>query len=202
MVRHLASGTAAWCVVVALGATAAANDPSPATVAEFTRRVQPLLLNACAAGACHGGPDAPAPRLERVPSRSGTSRRLTLANLDAFLAVVGPQRDPQSLVTLLAGGHPAATPARAFAARPLSSEQRATLETWLALVRRDDARARSDAAVRLAAGTEPPHGSPSPNRLRALLDAASQPETLPPPERPRGLIFGPVDPPEEPTEDR
>lgn len=200
MLRLGACHSAAWCAVLACAAPAPAVEPSADTVAHFTRRVQPLLLNACAAGACHGRPDAPVLQIERTAGRTGVNRQLTLANLHAFLDVVGARRDPSELVALLARRHPASAPAGAFAARPLSSEQRATLETWLDMVRAEEARPQPRGAVQLASGTEDA-GQPSrPNRLRALLDAAAQPPTLPPPEQPRGLIFGPIDPPDESAE--
>ncbi|NBW87768.1 MAG: hypothetical protein EBR23_13320, partial [Planctomycetia bacterium] len=44
---------------------AGAHDLPPELVARFTRQVQPLILNRCAAGACHGGPAAHAPRFAR-----------------------------------------------------------------------------------------------------------------------------------------
>lgn len=200
MLRLSACHGAVWYVVLTCAASTSAVEPSPESIAHFTRRVQPLLLNACAAGACHGRPDSPAPQFERTTSGTGVNRQITRANLQAFLEVVGPRRDPRDLVALLARRHPASAPAGSFTARPLSSEQRATLETWLAMVRSEETRPQPRGAVQLASGVEE-SGQPSrPNRLRALLDAAAQPPTLPPPEQPRGLIFGPIAPPEDSSE--
>lgn len=179
-----------------LAANAAADHP-PEVVAQFTRSVQPLLLNKCAMGACHGGPTSAAPRLQRPASRNAVDRRTTLANLDAFLAATGPDRDPQPLVTMLAGRHPANAATSSLRATPLAAESRATLESWLTLVRDVERSVHVDPAVTLASGTDEGSAAPRPNRLKALLDAASNPQELPPPQEPQGLIFGKDRPPDE-----
>ena len=46
-------------------ATGRAGDLPPQLMARFTRQVQPLILNKCAAGACHGGPSAHSPAFNR-----------------------------------------------------------------------------------------------------------------------------------------
>jgi hypothetical protein len=185
---------AVWCLVAAWGGAAGADEPSPAVIADFTRRVQPLLINACGAGACHGGPAAPAPRIARPVGGTSVDRRLSLANLHAFLDAVGPERDPRPLVALLSRRHPAQNAAPAFAARPLTSQQRITIETWLERVRNEEHRVHRDPEVRLASGSMPEPTVP-PNRFRMLLDEAAHPPALPPPQRPQGIIFGPVEPP-------
>lgn len=181
----------------------------PPVVAQFTRAVQPLLINKCAQGACHGGPQATAAsgrpalanagpwKIARLPGGQSPDRATTLANLTAFLAVVGPERDPQPLVKSLATQHPAGAPSGAFVASPLTVRERITLETWLATVQGAEALGRGavvDAAVvpagyveetGAAAGVVPPR----PNRLKALLDAAANPPELPPPQEPQGIIF-------------
>jgi hypothetical protein len=189
---------AVWCLAAACGGLACAAEPSPAVLADFTRRVQPLLVNACAAGACHGGPAAPAPRLARPVGGTMVDRRMSQANLHAFLEAVGPERDPQPLVSLLARRHPASGMPEAFAARPLTGQQRRTIETWLEQVRADERRVHHDPQVRLASGAVP-EPVLRPNRFRTLLDEAANPPTLPPPQQPQGLIFGPIEqPPADP----
>ena len=59
--RRLALSTRVWLGLTLMGGAVSAvpgtgADLSPAAVADFTRKVQPLVLNKCAAGACHGGP--------------------------------------------------------------------------------------------------------------------------------------------------
>lgn len=189
-------------LALALARLAPAADLPPAVVATFTQRVQPLLLNRCAAGACHGGPESPAPRLHRGPGGAAPARPHTRANLQALLDAVGPGRDPQPLITLFATGHPATagTPAR-HRASPLTGPERMTLERWLADVRaaeRQEDLADADGAtgvVRASAEIESP-APPQPNRFRTLLDSAANPPALPPPEEPKGVIFKNDVPPE------
>lgn len=187
------------CAVAVCGGAARGGEPAPAVVADFTRRVQPLLVNACGAGACHGGPASPAPQITRPIGGTSVDRRLTLANLHAFLDAVGPERDPRPLVALLSRRHPTPGPAATFAARPLTSQQRIAIETWLERVRIEERRVHHDPEVRLASGAMPEPAA-RPNRFRRLLDEAADPPLLPPPQEPPGIIFGPLEPPAEPPE--
>jgi len=190
-----------WLVTCAAAAAAADQPPevvaSPEVVAQFTRSVQPLLLNRCAAGACHGGPTSPPPRLQRPVSRGSIDRRTTLANLEAVLDAIGPDRDPQELVAMLARRHPAKAAPNSFLATPLAPQGRVTLESWLAVVRGSESRVHTDPAVTQAARWSDDAPADRPNRLRSLLDAAANPPALPPPQEPRGIIFGKDAPPEE-----
>ena len=174
----------------------AAAELPPPLVAKFTRHVQPLLLNTCAAGACHGGPAAPSLKLQRGFGGASLDRKTTLANLESFLAAVGSDRDPQQLVSALAVRHPATAAKGALVAAPLSARERITLEMWLAAVRSTEPPRRFDPGVTPAAATiaEPTDAEPSvapPNRFRALLDAAANPPQFPPPQEPQGIIFKP-----------
>ncbi|MFM7207499.1 MAG: hypothetical protein ACKO4T_12615 [Planctomycetaceae bacterium] len=181
-------------VVVALLATTrqgladdAGAELSPQVVATFTRRVQPLLLNRCAAGACHGGPTAHAPRLDRGLAPGRVDRSQTLANLRTFLAAVGDDRDPRRLVTMLAARHPA-TPVRGgLSAAPLTAAERVTIESWLASVHGAERDRPGDSGVRLASA-EMAVAAPR-NPLRARLEAAANPPPLEPPSEPTGVIF-------------
>lgn len=182
----------AGCLGLGAGSTPAAEPPAAVT-AEFARKVQPLLINSCAAGACHGGPASPAPRLERIAGGIPADGRITRTNLQAFLDSLGPSRDLQPLLARLAGRHPVSAAPGGLLARPFSPAQRITIENWLVRVRTDERRAQN--AVSGGLDGRPAAGPAGPNRFRALLDAAAHPPNLPPPERPRGIIFGPVDPP-------
>ena len=167
---------------------AAANLP-PEVVADFTRRVQPLVLNRCAAGACHGGPDCPEPRFIRPDARGGIDRRSTQANLRALLVAVGPDRSAAQLAALLAAGHPAKPASPRLVAAPLTPQERVNLERWLGGVQLAERRGVGDPAVRQAAATEPVAATP--NRFKALLDTATNPPVFPEPEEPKGVIFPP-----------
>lgn len=153
-----------------------AAAPPGSTVADFTRRVQPLLINRCANGACHGSPGSPAPRIERGDVAGRIDRTITLANMEAILAACGPVRDPATLVATISGRHPASATSPHQLATPLSPRERATLEGWL----RTALTARTFAQPAAASSS----GS---NRFQKLLDTAANPPPLPPPEEPRGL---------------
>ena len=170
-----------------LVAVASASDMPPDVVAKFTRQVQPLIVNRCAAGACHGGPHGHEPRFERGSAAVRPDRTHTLANLQTFLKAVGSDRDPQRLVTLLAGKHPTAPSKTGLAAAPLTARERVTIESWLAAVRSAETGHRFDPAVQQAAA----HVDPTPQRnpFRDLLTAAASPTELPPPSDPQGVIF-------------
>jgi hypothetical protein len=173
-------------------ATAASLPPD--IVADFTRRVQPLVLNRCAAGACHGGPDCPEPQFIRPDARGGIDHRSTQANLQALLAAVGPDRNGATLAALLAAGHPVTPPSPRLTAAPLSKQERLNLERWLGGVRLAEARLSGDPAVVQASAIEPT--PPPPNRFKAMLEEAANPPQLPEPEEPRGVIFPKDMPPE------
>lgn len=169
------------CVMLgaALAACGRAADAAPpASVADFTRRVQPLLLNRCATGACHGGPESPAPRLLRGDAAGRIDREITLANMDAILAACGPARDPATMITTISERHPASAASTHELAAPLSPRERATLENWL--------RSTLTAQTFAAPATATPA---APNRLQKLLDTAANPPALPPPQGPQGVIL-------------
>lgn len=184
-----------WAVAIGLiGPALQAADLPPELVAEFTRRVQPLVLNRCAAGACHGGPQGPAPRFSRRDPRGGIDRRSTLANLQAFLEAVGPDRDASRLAALLAVQHPAKPVSTRLVAAPLSPQERMNLDTWLGHVRIAEHRTISDPAVMQASAVAPvqPASPPPPpprNPFKDLLESAANPPELPPPQEPKGMIF-------------
>lgn len=184
-----ARGLTFSCIVVCLlagGPAALAADLPPALVARFTRQVQPLIVNRCAAGACHGGPAGHEPRFERGPASARIDRTHTLANLDTFLTSIGTDRDPARLVTLLAGTHPAIPARGGYAAAPLTSNERVTIESWLAAVRQAEATHRVAPAVRQVAAHT---ATPQRNRYRELLETATSPPEFEEPAQPQGVIF-------------
>lgn len=187
----------AAAVVASLTAGVARGDAGlpPEIVSGFTRAVQPLLINKCGQGACHGGPTSTAFRLRRLPGGRSPDRLTTLENLDAFLGLVGPSRDPTSLVHTLAVRHPASGGRQALSATPLTARERATLEDWLtAVLAAETPRSRhvADPAVIPATAIvpvpAPPRAPARPNRFQALLDAAAHPPEFPAPQQPQGVI--------------
>lgn len=174
-------------LAIACVASASASDMPPEVVAKFTRQVQPLLVNRCAAGACHGGPAGHEPRFERGPASARPDRIDTLANMQTFLDTVGSNRDPKRLVTLLSSNHPAEPTKSRLAAAPLTANERITIESWLAVVRTAETGRRYDPAVRQVAAEATV--APQPNPLRNLLDTAANPPVFEEPQQPQGVIF-------------
>lgn len=164
-------------------------------VGSFTSGIQPLLLNRCAAGKCHGGSDTAAPQLRRQSLRGNISREMTLANIEALTGTVLPDYDPRRLLG------PASIPHGGGTQPPLTQPQLQRLAIWLdaALAQRATwgrveqasfespvpAPART-AAPPTAAGNAP--ATLETNRFQQMLNDAANPEPLPPPQEPQGLI--------------
>ena len=161
---------AACCAVLVTPAGAA--DLPPDLVSRFTRQVQPLLLNRCATGACHGGPRGHAPLFHREPATSAH----TLANAAAFRDLLGPDGDPAPLVQRLSVRHPAEMKSRTLVMTPLTPRERAVLEGWLTDMRlATERRPIRDSAVAPASHEEPATPPRPSNRLRTLLDTGAPP---------------------------
>jgi hypothetical protein len=196
--RRPALSSRVWLGLTVMGglvsaAPGTAADLSPAAVADFTRKVQPLVLNKCAAGACHGGPAAHEPRFRRADVRGSFSRADTLANIDVFLQTLGPDRDPKPLIDLLSVRHPAGPgskpTSRTLTMSPLTPRERMTIESWIR--GNGIGPINADPETHLAHAVPPTNQRPSkPNRFQAMLDAAANPAPLPPPQEPQGVIFG------------
>lgn len=180
-------GLASLAITFAVAATAAASDLPPDVVATFTQRVQPLVMNRCAAGACHGGPAGHEPRFERGTVSSRPDRVRTLANMQTFLKTVGADRDPKRLVAMLSVRHPAGSTKSGLAAAPLTASERVTIESWLTAVQTAETGHRRDPAVRQVSAETP--NAPTRNRFRDLLDASTNQPELEPPRQPTGAIF-------------
>jgi hypothetical protein len=172
----LAAAAAVVATVPAASGPEAADLPPP-LMARFTKTVQPLLLNKCAAGACHGGPAAHPPRFHRA-NGAGIDRQITLANIEAITTLAAPNNDPAAMLATISGRHPVGGSATMPTAVPLTTQERATLEAWLT------------AALANNAARAIPRPAFQPNRFRAMLDAAANPPPLPPPQEPQGLILG------------
>lgn len=202
-VRSLAAAAAAALtfsgILPAAPSTTAARaaDTSPQLVALFTTKVQPLILNKCAAGACHGGPSAHAPRFRRSDVSGPIDRSSTLANIDSLTHAVGPHGDLSAFLSTISRRHPAGAAATSLQLAPLTPQERATLERWLAAA---TGKAAGSETMATAIAAKPPTASaaaatqpvvaPRPNRFRAMLEAAANPLPLPAPQEPQGIILG------------
>lgn len=167
---------------------ATAADLPPHLMARFTRHVQPLLLNKCAAGACHGGPTAHVPQFNRGDRTGLIDRGVTIANIETLFREIGKEGNTTAFLTTVSARHPASSTSKSLTMTPLTTMERATLEQWL-----KSATGRNDVAeAKTATAPVSPQASAAqpPNRFRAMLDAAANPPRLPPPQEPQGIILG------------
>jgi hypothetical protein len=117
----------------------AAGKPAPAAPAlqisdaemlqMFSRRIQPILLNGCGTGACHGGSKATPYVLLRPLNQGQPTPALTRQNLQRTLALIDPENSPASpLLKKALATHGGATRS------PLGSREAPayrTLEEWV-----------------------------------------------------------------------
>jgi hypothetical protein len=80
---------------------------SPETLALFTTKIQPILMNTCIA--CHGGEHVGNFRLLRVSSDYRDARHLTQQNIAAALALVNPEKSADGLLAKAVTAHGGAT---------------------------------------------------------------------------------------------
>lgn len=185
---------AAGRIVFALGSVVASSpflqaaDLPPHLMARFTKQVQPLVLNKCGAGACHGGPASHAPHFNRGDVSGRIDRGVSLANIETLFRLIGPSGNASPLLTTISARHPASSTSTSLIMTPITTTERATLEQWLIAA----TGSRNLQASRSATPGTTTHASvtPPPNRFRAMLDAAANPAPLPPPQEPQGIILG------------
>lgn len=139
----------------------------------FVTSVQPLLLNQCASGACHGARSEQSWKLVRVSNGRARSRRLTLRNLDACLQMIDRQSPHASLLLARAAA------AHGEAAQPLRESQYQLLVEWVRRAAQSEKVQPKSVADRGAAPASelplplpPPPGAPP--RTSAALTALRQ----------------------------
>jgi hypothetical protein len=77
----------------------------PGTVEEFTQSVQPILMNHCATGGCHGSQAESKMQLLRIPTGRPATRRLTQRNLYEVLQLIDREK-PEASQFLAAASKP------------------------------------------------------------------------------------------------
>ena len=198
------------------------SDVSPAIVGSFTRAIQPLLLNRCAAGACHGGTQGTEPKLIRGPVHGHVNRKTTLMNLESVSSsVMHDAEDTRALASIL--DHHNIKENKPVKNKPLlTAREQESLVTWLASLPRNTSPAPTPEPARNPAietgpiksildlqtrtvtpanFTQPQHQrslAKQPNRLRRLLERAEHPPQLPLPTLTPGLQLEKLTPEEFP----
>jgi hypothetical protein len=103
----------------------------PGTMERFSAVVQPILLNRCAAGGCHGATAKTEFRLLRPPAGQVPSKRFTQRNLYAVLAYLDKDNPEKSPLLELPRGQHGTTVGRVFDKR--SEHQLEELVSWAKL---------------------------------------------------------------------
>ncbi len=198
-----------------LSSLAAAGDLNtsempPAIVGSFTRAIQPLLLNRCAAGACHGGTQGAEPKIMRGPVHGRVNRKTTLMNLESVTSsFMHTTEDTMTLAAIL--NHHDKRKNKPAKNKPLLTEyEQELLVAWLALLPYN--RLSEPAAVQSIPDHQKQTVTPAnftqqqhqrslnnqPNRLQRLLEQAKNPPQLAPPPVTPGLQLEQLTPEEFP----
>lgn len=115
---------------------AIAKSMEPAAVTEFTRTIQPLLLNRCGMANCHAPTGRSSFKIQRIPLGKLTYRDLTWINLQNVLQRLDPKNpDDSELLTK------AVTPHGRSRRAPIDAHQvrqRERLRQWVIAVVRDE----------------------------------------------------------------
>lgn len=109
---------------------------SKATAAQFTSRVQPLLINRCGGASCHGSEAKNEFRLTHVRIDNRNHRRSAEKNLAEVMKLIDTHDFQQSpLLKVTRGPHGAQTATMFGGAQ--GAEQLRTIQDWVAAVARD-----------------------------------------------------------------
>ena len=172
------------------------QEVDPAIVRSFTRVIQPLILNRCAAGACHGGVHGAEPNLLRPPFQGQANQRTTLTNLHRITASVqGKSSDRTFLSKIL--NHHGKKKKQSVTKDLLTAQEQELFTTWLTLFHQTQ-HTRSRQVIPLPqsqglkqASFEQPQQRQAvthqQNRFKVLLEQAKNPPQFPPPRATPGL---------------
>ncbi len=159
------------------------TDPGPAARAtlpegaleQFTRRIQPVLLNGCATSGCHGADPVGGFALDVAPLRGYGDIRSTQRNLQLTLQLINLTQPGESkLLTMARGPHAGVT--------PISGQRREDILQRLAAWIDDIAVYNAPPTPEAAPGAAPPVATAAPS---TAFQSLSQPaETMSPPENP------------------
>ncbi len=186
------------------------SEMPPAIVGSFTRAIQPLLLNRCAAGACHGGTQGTEPKLVRGPVHGRVNRKTTLMNLESVTSSFMHKTEDAMTLTAILNHHDTRKNKSSKSKPLLTAYEQELLLTWLSSLPYN--RPPEPAAVKSIPDLQPQTVTPAnftqpqhqrsltnqPNRLRHLLDQAKNPPQLPPPPVTPGLQLQKLTPEEFP----
>ncbi len=184
------------------------QEVHPAVIGSFTRAIQPLLLNRCAAGACHGGSQGAAPQLLRGPIHGRANQRTTLKNLESITTSVQDKSNDRMFLSKILNHHDKRTKASVPKKELLTAHEQELFVTWLTALHQNEhpqlrSAAPSPQSQRVnPASFELPQPPPASlgqhNRFKILLEQAKNPPQLPPPRVTHGLRLEKILPEEFP----
>ena len=199
--------------LLSFSCSAFAAEPSrqevhPATLGGFTRAIQPLLLNRCAAGACHGGPQGAEPKLLRGPIHGQANQRTTLKNLHSVTTSIHHKSSDITFLSKILNHHDKSKKSSVTKKSLLTSHEQELFVTWLTSLPQDpktqpQAVSPSPQTQRVnQASFEQPQQQPAStgqqNRFKILLEQAKNPPQFPPPRVTPGLRLEKILPEEFP----
>jgi hypothetical protein len=184
------------------------QEVHPAVIGSFTRAIQPLLLNRCAAGACHGGSQGAEPQLLRGPIHGQANQRTTLKNLESITTSVQNKSNDRMFLSKILNHHDKRTNASVPKKKLLTAHEQELFVTWLTSLPQDpktqpQAVSSSPQTQRVnQASFEQPQQQPEStgqqNRFKILLEQAKNPPQFPPPRVTPGLRLEKILPEEFP----
>ncbi|MBN2475711.1 MAG: hypothetical protein JXB62_13950 [Pirellulales bacterium] len=147
----------------------------PGSVEEFTQTIQPLLVNHCAAAACHGPGTTAEYKLLRMPVGHPPSRLLTQRNLHATLQWIDRDR-PAANRLLEAALHPHGT-SKAPIFTSQQTDQYRRIAQWVAQVAAQPA---ADVPATVSTREKPPVRAMTSDKPGSLIpDRAARPMAEP-----------------------
>ena len=188
--------------LLSFSCSAFAAEPSrqevhPATLGSFTRAIQPLLLNRCAAGACHGGPQGAEPKLLRGPIHGQANQRTTLKNLHSITTSIQHKSRDITFLSKILKHHDKSKKPSVTKKSLLTTQEQELFATWLtSLPQESKTQPRAVSTFPQTqrvnqANFEQPQQQPAsphrPNRFRLLLEREAHPQQFPPPQVTPGL---------------
>lgn len=150
------------------------------TVREFSRRIQPILMNNCAATGCHHAESQTGFRLQRVASGISTTRNSTERNLAEVLEQIDIESPGKSPLLAVARKNHGRIGRTAFTG-PYGQKQLAELTGWVEhAARLQEARgnrsaedsARRSSIEQVAASDDPDRARPEPSAARLRREAS------------------------------
>lgn len=119
---------------------------------QFTRRIQPLLVNTCASAGCHSRDSQNGFRLQNAAPGTNANRNATERNLAQILEHIDIKK-PRASSLLTAPGRHHGRNGRPVFVGPRGDEKRGELEKWIVAVARDETQ-RSGRDARHKSGAE------------------------------------------------